>query len=278
MPRGWRIRFSKSHQIFFLTWVILTSTAAPWLFAWNNGQTGNTATNTSAECDNPPYSTHDWIADHALALLPENEREWISPHKSLYLLGTEAPDNRKITSACKAPNNGYDDRSKGHSVEWSEDFSKMIKDRAAARAQEEYDKAALAYQQENKSAAAYYLGAMAHYIGDLSQYGHAVPFEKHHGDYEGWVSHRTDRFDAGNFESYVNSDGLARRRAYTVAQRISKAVAKGQGKILSAKEMDSLFTQKGQEYIDSIGHSLNLGVNELADVLHTFFLNVVSEE
>jgi hypothetical protein len=31
-------------------------------------------------------------------------------------------------------------------------------------------------------------------------------------------------------------------------------------------------------YIDSIGRSLNLGVNELADVLHTFFLNVVEEE
>jgi hypothetical protein len=30
--------------------------------------------------------------------------------------------------------------------------------------------------------------------------------------------------------------------------------------------------------VDRIGHSLNLGVNELADVLHTFFLNVVSED
>jgi hypothetical protein len=26
------------------------------------------------------------------------------------------------------------------------------------------------------------------------------------------------------------------------------------------------------------GHSLNIAVNELADVLHTFFLNVVSED
>jgi len=31
-------------------------------------------------------------------------------------------------------------------------------------------------------------------------------------------------------------------------------------------------------YLDSIGHSLNLGVNELSDVLHTFFLNVVTED
>ncbi len=32
------------------------------------------------------------------------------------------------------------------------------------------------------------------------------------------------------------------------------------------------------EFIESVGGSLNKGVNELADVLHTFFLNVVSEE
>jgi hypothetical protein len=42
--------------------------------------------------------------------------------------------------------------------------------------------------------------------------------------------------------------------------------------------MDSLWSTKPQPYLDSIGHSLNLGVNELADVLHTFFANVVDEE
>jgi hypothetical protein len=31
--------------------------------AWNNGQSGNSNTNTAAECGNPPYATHDWIAD-----------------------------------------------------------------------------------------------------------------------------------------------------------------------------------------------------------------------
>ena len=41
--------------------------------------------------------------------------------------------------------------------------------------------------------------------------------------------------------------------------------------------MDTLFSSKPQEFIDSVGASLNVGVNELADVLHTFFLNVVEE-
>ena len=42
--------------------------------------------------------------------------------------------------------------------------------------------------------------------------------------------------------------------------------------------MDSLFSTKPPNFIASVGASLNLGVNELADVLHTFFLNVVSED
>jgi hypothetical protein len=60
----------------------------------------------------------------------------------------------------------------------------MVKDRAAQRAQEEYNKAAIAYRQGNSRAAAFHLGAMAHYIGDVSQYGHSVPNETHHSDYE----------------------------------------------------------------------------------------------
>jgi integrase len=71
-----------------------------------------------------------------------------------------------------------------HSVEWARNWSRMTNDRAARRAQEEYDKAAVAFRQGNRSAAAFYLGAMAHYVGDVSQYGHAIPGETHHGDYE----------------------------------------------------------------------------------------------
>lgn len=154
----------------------------------------------------------------------------------------------------------------------------MVNDRAVRRAQEEYDKAALAFQPGNRRAAAYYLGAMAHYVGDVSQYGHSVRTEKHHGDYERWIASRTNVFKAGHFESYIMPDSQVRRTAYTAARRISRTTGRGEGKILSAERMDSLYKTKGQEYLDSIGHSLNLGVNELADVLHTFHLNVVAEQ
>jgi hypothetical protein len=52
----------------------------------------------------------------------------------------------------------------------------------------------------------------------------------------------------------------------------------GQGRILPAPTMDSLYATKPPSFMDSVGAALTLGVNELADVLHTFFLNVVAEE
>jgi hypothetical protein len=246
--------------------------------AWNNGG----ATDDPSECASPPYATHDWVADHALALLPDTEKAWLLPHKTLYLLGTEAPDNKKIPDECGVPNNGYDDRSSGHSVEWAGDWSGFVagKDRAARRAREEYDKAVTAFQAGEPSAAAFYLGAMAHYVGDVSAYPHSVPFEKYHSDYESWVDRRTDSFNEGNFEQYIMLDSLVRRTPYTAVKRISKATAGGKGEILWATKMDALYPEKNtnQQYKDSVGHSLNMGVNELADVLHTFYLNVVQPQ
>jgi hypothetical protein len=271
------MRTSVTFTLFLTTALILLPQSSQ---GWGNGQSGNAQTDEASECSSPPYSTHDWIADHALALLPTEERAWLEPHKTLYLLGTEAPDNNDIPDACNGPNNGYDDRRRGHSITWNENFTEMINDRPARRAKEEYDKAVMAFEEGDSQAAAFYLGAAAHYIGDVSQYGHSVPDEQVHSPYEGWVGRRTDKFDDGVFESYIELDRLVRRTPYTATKRISRVTAKGQGKILSAAEMDSLYSEKAgnQKYLDSIGHSLNYGVNALADVLHTFYLHMVAEE
>ncbi len=49
---------------------------------------------------------------------------------------------------------------------------------------------------------------------------------------------------------------------------------------MSFAEMDATYENKtgNDDYLASIGHALSLASNELADVLHTFFLNVVDEE
>lgn len=80
--------------------VVVVLLLAPPGLAWNNGQSGNSNTDTAAECSNPPYATHDWIAEQALMLLPQAEREWLTPFKAVYLIGT-APDFKLIPTACQ---------------------------------------------------------------------------------------------------------------------------------------------------------------------------------
>lgn len=257
------------------------SFAALTLVAWSNGQSGNTTTTTAAECTNPPYATHDWIADHAMALLPDDEKAWLEPHRATYLIGTEAPDNDEIATACGTPHRGYDDRIRGHSVEWNASWSTMLNDRAAVRAREEYQKAVAAYQDGDAKAAAFYLGAMAHYIGDVTQYGHAVPWESSgsHSAYERWAATRTASFAGGPFESAIDLDQLVSRTPYTAVRRVSRATGRGQDAILSARAMeDRQDDRQAADFLGSVAASLNLGVNELADVLHTFYRNIVAEQ
>ena len=97
------------------------------VFAWSNRQSGNASTDIPSECSTPPYFTHDWVAHHALALLPDKEKAWIAPHTVKYFLGTEAPDNQEIPDQCNGPNNGYDDQRKGHSVKRKVDGSGFAK-------------------------------------------------------------------------------------------------------------------------------------------------------
>jgi hypothetical protein len=61
---------------------------------------------------------------------------------------------------------------------------------------------------------------------------------------------------------------------------ISQATAGGHGLILSASEMIDRFDNdnRDDDFVNSVGTSLTFGVNTLADVLHTFFLNIVDEE
>jgi len=248
--------------------------------AWKNGPPHNKITNKVADCADPPYSTHDWIAEHAMMMLPEEERRWIEPHRLLYRIGTEAPDYDLIEPACGAPNRGYRDTGKGrHDLRWSDDFARVTYDHPARRAQEEYDKAAAAFRSGKPGNAAYYLGAVAHYVGDLSQYGHAIKGERHHHDYEEWVGALTPAFGAGPFVAFLEARPLAPRGAYEAVVETGRVVAKGGNGILPPAEMDRLFDDRdkaGGVYLESIGRSLNVSVNEMASVLHKFHRDVVA--
>ena len=264
-------------QTLLLTLIALGMTST--VVAWNNGPKGNTATNSKAECFSIPYGTHDWIADHAVDLLPQFQKNWMLAHRAVYLLGTEAPDHKLLPLSCGIPHRGYDDRSQDHSVEWNATATRMINDRAAVRAQQEFSKAVIAFEQGKHAHSVFYLGAMAHYIGDCAQYGHNYRAEKNHGNYEAWAAALTSSILASTFKHYIDPDTLVRRTAYTATRRVSHAVFVGRGDILPAPKMDLLFAPESPEFLtpeflNSVGESLNLAVNELADVLHTFFVNV----
>ena len=139
-------------------------------------------------------------------------------------------------------------------------------------------KAVIAFEQGQPAHAAFYLGAMAHYLGDCSQYGHNYPHEQNHGNYEAWTATQTSSLTAPAFRDFIELDSLVHRTAYTATRRVSRIVFLGQGDILPAAKMDALFSKKPPEFVQSVGRSLNAGVNELADVLHTFVLNVTEED
>ncbi|TET89605.1 MAG: hypothetical protein E3J35_09355 [Methanomassiliicoccales archaeon] len=66
--------------------LILATLLSPPTTAYSNGGYG-------ADPSNPDYGTHDWIAQHALDWLPDNEKRYILDNLHDYLYGTELPDN-----------------------------------------------------------------------------------------------------------------------------------------------------------------------------------------
>ncbi len=54
----------------------------------------------------------------------------------MYLIGTEAPNNKLIRLGCGVQHRGYDDRFQGHSVKWNAAVTEMLTDRPAVRAQQ----------------------------------------------------------------------------------------------------------------------------------------------
>ena len=65
------------------------------------------------------------------------------------------------------------------------------------------------------------------------------------------------------------------RCALSISWSQSPRRVQGPGDILSAEDLEAHYGNKGQEYLDRVGAALNIRVNELAEVLHRFWLNEV---
>lgn len=247
---------------FMLVLLSGTCTGNSVVFGWNNG-------GYSSNPSNPDYGTHDWIAQHALDWLPQQEKQFILDNLMKYLYGTELPDNGG------APD-GIGDTTKHHVYYFAN--GSLQEDDSAVRAKQEYDKAVSFYQNGNEAEATKTLGIMTHYIADVAVFGHVMGsktnwgLEKHHSDYENYVNDRTTQYDS-EFSAYLSFDGvLANISAYNATLTLAYDTTFDLNGEYTCIWMDQNYDWNNPAFKNNCGESLNLAVNLVADVLHMFYL------
>jgi len=226
----------------------------------NNGYSDNPA--------QPKYGTHDWIAQHALDYLPAQEKQFITDNLATYLYGTELPDNSQASD-------GIGDTIKHH-VYYS--AAGVLMDNASAqRASAEYNLALNFLEAQDYADAAKTAGIMAHYIADLAVFGHVMgsptPWgsETHHSDYEDHVNGQTTSYSS-SFNTYLSYDGsLITLSAYKATINIAYDTTFGGNNHLTCVWMDNNYNWNNPTFSGRCGQSLNLAVNDIADVLHTLY-------
>jgi len=231
---------------------------------WSNG-------GYSDDPSNPDYGTHDWIAQHALDWLPVEEKQFILDNIANYLYGTELPDNGG------APD-GIGDTVKHHVYYFAN--GSLQDGSSAVRAQEEYGKAVKIFKTGDLASAAKTLGIMTHYIADVAVFGHVMGSETdwgnetHHSDYEEYVNMRTDNY-TDDFNMFLGFDGvLSETFAYHATLVLASDTTFDGGGSLTCVWMDENYNWSDSTFKNRCGESLNLTVNLIADVLHTFYLDV----
>jgi hypothetical protein len=237
-------------------------------FGWSNG-------GYSSNPSDPDYGTHDWIAQHALDWLPLAEKQFILDNLTVYLYGTELPDN-------SGASDGIGDTTKHHVYYYAN--GSLQDDAAAVRAQEEYDEAVNLCGLGNLTGAAKHLGIMAHYIADMSVFGHVMANgtdwgnETHHSNYENYVQARTNTY-TDEFDVFLVFDGaLSNVSAYEAAVTLANDTTFDVDGNLTCVWMDDNYDWNNATFRSRCGESLNLAVNAIADVLHTIYLEAVVPE
>ncbi len=237
-------------------------------FCWSNG-------GYSTDPANPAYGTHDWIAQHALDWLPNEEKQYILDNLAVYLYGTELPDNSG------APD-GIGDTTTHHIYYWAN--GSIQDDASAVRAQTEYNKAVNYMQSGNIAMAVKTLGITSHYIADVGVFGHVMgsgtdwAAETHHNDYETYVNERTNGY-SDEFDSFLIFDGdLQNVSAINAALTLAYDTTFDADGDLTCVWMDQNYNWSNPTFRNRCGESLNLAVNLIADLLHTFYVKEVIPE
>lgn len=238
------------------------------VYCWSNG-------GYSATPENPDYGTHDWIAQHALDWLSNEEKQYILDNLAAYLYGTELPDNGEASD-------GIGDTTTHHIYYWANES--IQDDASAVRAQTEYNKAANYMRTGNIAVAVKTLGIMSHYIADVGVFGHVMSSrtdwgpETHHSDYETYVNERTNAYN-DEFDAFLSFDGvLGNISAYNASLTLAYDTTFDADGDLTCVWMDQNYDWSNPTFRNRCGESLNLAVNLIADVLHTFYGSEIISE
>ncbi len=235
--------------------------------AWSNG-------GYSSDPNNLDYGTHDWIAEHAVNLLPSNESGWLTNNRMAFLYGTEAPDNSQASFQGRK---GYGDTWDHHNYYSG---TTCTDSSASQRASEEYQKALACLKNGSYAVAAWYAGAMTHYIDDVACWAHVLNNESStaHSDFETQVDHVTGSYSANTFT--VTYDGtLDTISAFSAATSMGQDTYYDNGLTYNAWWMNVNFHSTWSsvsawsiQFKSRVAESLNLAVNAVADVLHTLIV------
>ncbi|MEN3051953.1 MAG: zinc dependent phospholipase C family protein [Candidatus Methanosuratincola petrocarbonis] len=260
------IHIVEAALLFCLIFLLSCSSLATGVFAWSNG-------GFSQDPGNPDYGTHDWIAEHALEWLPEEEKQFLSGYIASYLYGTELPDNGQASD-------GIGDTSLHH-IYFSSSGA-LVDDSAAVRANATYHQALSCLRSGDFETAAKWAGVMSHYIADMAVFGHVLGAgtdwgaEVHHSDYESYVNVRTASYSA-EFNSYLSFDGrLDSISAYDAAVQLAYDTTFDPTGGLTCTWMDQNYNWSDPSFMGRAGESLNLAVNYVADALHMLYVEWTS--
>lgn len=202
--------------------------------AWKNGSYAYHKTDYSYDDD---YGTHDWIAEAALDALVEADSatwDWLNQEerKVIFLLGTEAPDNGGLETHLDGELvEGFGDTVKHHVYFTETGEINNNEDDSALRAKSCADLADSYLEQLKYEKAAFYLGAMTHYIADLAMYAHVaennvdphnIDFDEHHSKVEGYVDTRTNDYEnTEEFFEISSPDIKSDKKPYDLAKDLA---------------------------------------------------------
>lgn len=278
----------------FFTSFVITLVLAFNAFGWGNG-------GKSAQLNNPKFGSHDWIAYQGYKLADQDaDLKWLQNNLNAYYIGTEAPDVGALSILMAGP--GYKDTGSCHCILYDVSGN-VTNNRVAMRAQQEFNKARKALDKakslrssgkiqlakEQEQLAAFYVGAMAHYLGDLSQFMHLMGKKSHWGSEDQKIHSRYEKVidnsisfttkKSSILEIYVKKINIGGNTAEEIARSVAKFDETGNGTIRNPGWMYDeykSYIQLGtadkadewdEKFLDQTGQNVNASINGIAKLL-----------